>query len=353
MRIIKQRAHARAGLMGNPSDGYGGKTIAFAIEHFSAEVIMYPWDHVEILWSKQDKNRFESVDELVDDVNLNGYYGGVRLVKATTKRFVEFCRTYDLDLHQQPFSVRYNTNIPRGVGLAGSSAIVVATLRCLLDFYSVAIPLPLQASLARSVENDELGIACGYQDRVAQVFEGLVYMDFSVKNELAGLEYGDYESLDYSRIPQLYIAYDVSASKTSGSVHGPLRTRLRNDTHLGEIMREIAELVIPAQSAIQQGDAAALGKLIDRNFDLRCKLYDIQSDHLAMIEAARNVGATAKFAGSGGAIVGTFDDEKMFEKLADTLGAQSSNWHVIRPEIVAPKSAKTNVEIDAITGSHG
>ncbi len=333
MKITRHRAHARAGLIGNPSDGYGGKTVAFAIRQFSAEVVIYPWDQVEIIWSNQDKNRFDSIDDLVDDVNLNGYYGGVRLVKATAKRFVEFCRLEGLELHDQPFSVRYQTNIPRGVGLAGSSAIVVATLRCLLDFYDISIALPLQASLVRSVENDELNIACGYQDRVVQVYGGLVYMDFSTMYPEAGLEYGHYETLDSSRLAPLYIAYDLGASKTSASVHGPLRTRLHDDACLQQTMNEIADLTPQARLAIERGDAAQLHQLVDRNFDLRCQLYNIQTHHAAMITAARAVGASAKFAGSGGAIVGTFEDDAMYRRLEESLAAGSSDWRILRPEL--------------------
>lgn len=337
MRIIRHQAHARAGLIGNPSDGYGGKTIAFAIRQFAAEVIMYPWDHVEILWSKQDKNRFETVDELVDHVNLNGYYGGVRLVKATIKRFVEYCRSEQIALSKEPFSARYETNIPRGVGLAGSSAIVVATLRCLLEYYDVTMPPALQSSLARSVENDELSIACGYQDRVAQVYEGLVYMDFSVFSRQGALEYGNYELLDTRRLAPLYIIYDLAASKTSGSVHGPLRARVGDRADLAAVMAEIADLVPPARAAIETGEQAALSALIDQNFDLRRQLYDIQEGHLAMIQTARSVGASGKFAGSGGAIVGTVTDEEMFRALSKRVRDTNPHWKLFRPQLVPPR----------------
>ena len=40
-----------------------------------------------------------------------------------------------------------------------------------------------------------------------------------------------------------------------------------------------------------------------------------------MIETARAAGASAKFAGSGGAIIGTFPDEKTYNKLKDSLNA--------------------------------
>lgn len=62
-------------------------------------------------------------------------------------------------------------------GLSGSSAIVCAALNCLLDFYEVRhlIKVETRPSLILSAEN-ELGIVAGLQDRVAQVYEGLVYM---------------------------------------------------------------------------------------------------------------------------------------------------------------------------------
>lgn len=333
MQIIRHRAYSRAGLIGNPSDGYGGKTISFTFREFSANVVMYPWDQVEVIWSEQDRNRFDSLDELVDDVTLNGYYGGVRLVKATIKRFVEYCRAHQLTLHKQPFSVRYDTTIPRGVGLSGSSAIVVATLRCLLEFYGIELPRDVQSSLARSVENDELGIACGYQDRVAQVYQGLVYMDFGNMRPANGLEVGRYEPLDPSLLQNVYIAYDLSRAKTSASVHGPLRTRVTDNADLAATIAEIAGLVDDARRMLETGDAAGLHDLINRNFDLRRRLYTIQPGHLAMIETARATGASAKFAGSGGAIVGTFDDDAMFAALSQALTSANADWHVIRPTI--------------------
>jgi len=333
MQIIRHRAFARAGLIGNPSDGYGGKAISFTFQEFGANVVMYPWDQVEVIWSEQDRNRFDSLDDLIDDVTLNGYYGGVRLVKATIKRFVEYCREHDYTLHDQPFSVRYDTTIPRGVGLSGSSAIVVATLRCLLEYYSIELPRDLQSSLVRSVENDELGIACGYQDRVAQVYEGLVYMDFGQMRPTNGLEVGRYEDLDPTLLQGVYIAYDLSRAKTSASVHGPLRTRVSDDADLAATIAEIARLVDKARLALDEHDADGLHRLLNRNFDLRCKLYPIQSGYLAMIQTARGVGASAKFAGSGGAIIGTIRDDAMYVALCQAMTSASADWHVIRPTV--------------------
>jgi len=171
MEIIRNRAYARAGLLGNPSDGYNGKTISVIVRNFWAEVVLYEWDSVEIVLAQDDRARFRSVQDLARDVELHGYYGGIRLIKATIKRFVEYCQAREIILHERNFSVRYETNIPRQVGLAGSSSIIVATLRCLMEFYSVEMPLEIQPTFVLSIE-EELGITGGLQDRVIQCYEG-------------------------------------------------------------------------------------------------------------------------------------------------------------------------------------
>ena len=87
MEIIRRRAYARAGLIGNPSDGYNGKTIAVLVPNYFAEVVLYEWKELEIVPSQDDQSKFSSIENLATDVQLHGYYGGIRLVKATIKRF--------------------------------------------------------------------------------------------------------------------------------------------------------------------------------------------------------------------------------------------------------------------------
>jgi len=50
-----------------------------------------------------------------------------------------------------------------------------------------------------------------------------------------------------------------------------------------------------------------------------------------MVEMARSVGASAKFSGSGGAIVGTYSDEAMYGRLVKAL--ENINVKVFIPEI--------------------
>lgn len=324
MHIHRHHAFARAGLIGNPSDGYHGKTISVIVRDFRASVTLYEWDQLEIVWSQEDQNRFRSVRDLVQDVRLHGYYGGIRLVKATIKKFADYCARQKITLHERNFSIRYESNIPRNVGLAGSSAIIVATLRGLMDFYGVEIPREVQPSLALAVEREELGISAGLQDRVIQVYEGAVYMDFdrAKTRTLHGFECGMYEPLDPALLPPLYVAYNAQVAEPTWVFHNDLRGRYdRGDADVRAAMLKFASLTEQARAAILRGDAEELSRLMDENFDTRRSICRLPPGQIAMIEAARRTGASAKFAGSGGAIIGTYRDDAMLDQLRTELEA--------------------------------
>lgn len=335
MELIRKKAYARAGLIGNPSDGYNGKTISIIVRNYWAQVTLYEWDQLELVPSQEDKSRFRGIRELANDVKLHGYYGGLRLVKATIKRFVEYCIASGHRLHERNFSIRYESNIPRQVGLAGSSAIIVATLRCLMEFYKVEIPIEVQPSLVLSVETEELGIAAGLQDRVIQVYGGAVLMDFSKQRmrSLRGMSCGVYERLDPALLPPLYLAYNTAVGEPTEVVHNNLRHRFQQaEPAVVEAMQGFAELTDQAREAILAGDSARLGQLMDANFDLRRSICQISAGQVEMVERARNAGATAKFAGSGGTIIGTYPDEATFQRLIADL--EPIRCAVIRPMIL-------------------
>jgi glucuronokinase len=334
MFLTRKRAYARAGLLGNPSDGYNGKTISLSVRNYWAEVVLYEWDSVEIVLADDDRAKFESVHELARDVRLHGYYGGIRLIKATIKRFVEHCDARGLALHDRKFSVRYHTTIPRQVGLAGSSAIIVATLRCLMEFYDVRIPIEAQPTFVLLVEQEELGITVGLQDRVIQVYEGLVYMDFDAGRErtVDGLRCYRYEPIDPALLPPLYVAHHETLGEPTEVFHNNIRERFRRgDATVIDAMTCLAGLAAQGREALLARDADRLARLIDANFDTRRSIYRLPAWQIDMVETARGCGASAKFAGSGGAIVGTYDTDDTFENVSNRLAAIGSR--TIKPDV--------------------
>ena len=319
--IITAHSYARAGLIGNPSDGYFGKTISFVIRNFSATVRLWESPHFEILPTRGDLASFDNIQGFLRDVKLNGYYGGLRLMKAAIKKFHEYARQNDRELHSKNFTLSFESDIPRLVGLAGSSAIVVATFRALMKFYEYEIPLHLQPQLVLSVEKDELGISAGLQDRVIQTHEGIVYMDFD-KKLLEARGYGEYVPLQPPKMPPIYVAYDPERAEVSDIPHRNLRELYnRGDPAVVSAMQKYRELTDRAKAALMAGEWEALGQVMNENFDLRRSIMPIAPENLRMVEAARSTGASAKFAGSGGAITGLYRDGKQYQQLTDALAA--------------------------------
>jgi glucuronokinase len=330
--IIRTRAHARAGLIGNPSDGYFGKTISVIVRNFSAEVECRESGRLIIVPQRRDRLEFENVGALIDEIEIGGYYGGIRLIKAAIKCFGDHCRRQGIDLGNRTFTLGYRTDIPVRVGLAGSSAIITAVFRALMAFHDVSIPETILPNLILSAETDELGISAGLQDRVVQVYEGVVFMDFQrAQMEQAG--HGRYERLDPGALPPLFVAYHERLAEGTEGVHNELRTRFdRGDPAVRQAMERFADLAQQARDLITSERGSEIGPLMDANFDLRAAICPISEGHRALVEIGRRLGASVKFAGSGGAVIGACDGDPArlarLEKAYADFGAQ-----MIAPEI--------------------
>lgn len=332
--IIKQTAYPRAGLIGNPSDGYYGRTIALAFTNFQAEVTLYESPELEILPNTRDHSVFKSIKGLVEDVKLYGYYGGLRLLKAAVRRFFDYCVENGIELHNQNFTIRYQSNIPHMVGLAGSSAIITAGMRALMAFYGVTIPRHELATIVLDVENKELRLSAGLQDRVAQAYQGLVFMDFN-KELMDTQSRGNYEILDPALLPNLYIAFRRNLSEGSEIFHNDLAARFkRNDKSVIDAVAKWCELTEKVKDKLINGMGSEIGPELNENFNIRAAICRISEGNMQMIKVARSTGASAKFTGSGGAIIGTYTNEEMFNKLSEKLKAM--DIEVFKPSIAPP-----------------
>ena len=227
--IITTVAYPRAALIGNPSDGYHGRTIAFVFSNYRARVQLYESPELEILPSRRDYCRFPSLDAMCEDIGMYGYYGGIRLLKAAGKKFNEYCRANQIEIANRNFTIRYDSDIPNRLGLAGSSAIITATMRAMCRFYRVDIPREELANLVLATEQIELGIPAGLQDRVAQAYNVPVYMDFDEKF-MRDHGYGRYTPIEIPDGLRLFVAYRTDLAEGSEVLH----SRLREDYEAGD-----------------------------------------------------------------------------------------------------------------------
>ncbi len=330
--MIETYGYARAGFLGNPSDGYFGKTLSFAMSNFRARVLLSPSGRLEIKPSKADMPIFESLDDLYRTTRWRGYYGGIRIIQALIVRLVDYCAAQGIELENRNFTLEYESNIPQRLGLGGSSAIITASLLALCQYYGLEIPLPIQANLVLETETRELNVPAGLQDRVIQAYHGLVYMDFA-RHLMESRGFGEYERLDPGLLPKVYVACRTSLSEGTEVFHSNLRERWRSgDPEVVQAMNTWAGYAEEGRRCLLEGDYRRLDELVNANFDLRARIYRIDQGNLELVETARRAGATSNFAGSGGAIVGTYPDDATFEKLTQMM--KPLGVIVIKPKIV-------------------
>jgi glucuronokinase len=287
--VASATALARAGLAGHPSDGYGGATLAVTLRNFAAEVHVEPAPALDI--APADDGQWPE--------------GGQPLVAAAVKRFARHAGT----AFDGCVRIRYGSTIPREVGLGGSSAIVIATLRALAASTQTTIAQDDLPQLALAVETEELGIAAGPQDRVAQTYEGLTFMDFTAQR---------YEPLDSALLPALFVAWLPDAPAASGDAHAKVRARFeRREPAVVSSMAALAQLAHHAKQALLHGDHDAFATILDTGFDIRAGIFDLDPRHAALVHHARDLGLHATYTGSGGAIVGLASDPDALELLQE------------------------------------
>jgi glucuronokinase len=259
------------------------------LDNFWAQVVLSPNQHpldgrIEIV--KDASLSMASLKTLRDSAARDGYYGSDRIFQAVLKLFYELCCLKQIPVPKRGFKIYCKTTIPRQVGLAGSSALATALLKCLVQYCNIPesqFPKHEQANLALSAERDELGISAGHQDRVVQIYGGLVYMDFN-RTLMKGRGYGDYQrfvgsDLLLSRFG-LWLAYERQG-KESGKVHRNIKALFdAGDERIVTGMADLAALADQAKRILECCDLndalndtlnekrLKLARLMDRNFGI-------------------------------------------------------------------------------------
>ncbi len=295
------RAPARVGLLGNPSDLYGGAVLGFALDDFGATVTLRPGGGGE--------PHFEGP--------------AARLLAAAWSRVAR----RGIQPLPEGFTLGADTDVPRQVGLSGSSALVVAALRVLTRAHGLdwsAFELSEEALLA---ETEELGIVAGPQDRVLQAHGGLLFMDFQSERSPEA-----YRTLDPALLPPLVVAWDPEPGQDSGVTHQGVRERwLEGDPEVRTAMERAASLAREGLEALGERDAERLADLVDANFELRRALFGLEGRACAPVEWAQGAGAAAKFCGSGGAVVCVPRSGSSVERVLEAFARRG--WPALVPTV--------------------
>ncbi len=333
-RRVTHRAYARAGVLGNPSDVYQGKAIAISVADFAARVRIEASDRFAFVPGPAEAVEFADAREAWERIERVGCDDGLRLLRAALRRFVlrfpECADAADSDPSLR-FTIAYETDIPRQVGLSGSSAIVIAALRALADWFGRSFEPFELAESALAAEVEELSITAGPMDRVIQAYEGAVAMDFREPRTPAS-----YRRIDAASLPPLFVAWDPRPGATSGRVHGDVRQRwLAGDPSVRRAMEIFPSLVDEGLACLERGDRGGFLQCMDRNFDTRASIWTLTERDLRMVEVGRAHGAAVKMCGSGGAVIGGLAHVDDFGRIETAY--RDAGFRTIRPTIPEPE----------------
>ena len=330
MKPVVGVAHARVGLLGNPSDGYGGKAIAFCVADFEARVYLEPAEDLRLLGDHGARRLASSLVEAGGGIDPVDPGDGSHLLEAALYRFLRAhpeSRRVAPEESAPRFSMRLETNIPRQVGLGGSSAIVIAALRALGDLFGITQDPVELATSALAAEQDDLGIAAGPMDRIVQAREGAVVMDLTRPGDLSS-----HFAIEPNLLPPLFIAWQPARGEPSGVAHGDLQARWRaGDREVLETIGDLRALVDEGLGYLERGEHALFCRAMGRNLELRERIFSISEGDRQMVEIAARHGATAKLCGSGGAVVGATASDHGFENLEKAF--VSSGYRFLRPRV--------------------
>lgn len=302
---------ARAALAGNPSDGYGGGVVATVVPGMTATVTVQPAS-----WFRVGGVEFEQIGDIPR---------GERLGDATevgdAALFLAAIAVANQRWPVSPCTIDWSTSIPRSVGLAGSSALVLATLNALADANHQTIAahdLPMLALEAEQL----LGITAGLQDRVAQSFGGTQSMTFP------GTPPFTQRSLQPACPLDLVVLWDTTAAEPSQRFHGELRRRYDDgEAAVHHAMSALADAAQAAEEALETGNHEQLGAAMGTSFALRSSISDLSPSHVALVDLARSHDVPANYAGSGGAVIGLLSREDSAKNLARSAKEKGLGFH--------------------------
>lgn len=303
-------APGRTGIIGNPTDMYGGSVISCST-YERAAVLIKPAKKLsfEVAGQRHEVNS-------PNDLKLDGGYFDV------AKAVIDF-----LNLADARFSLQWACNVPFAAGLSSSSAMIVAILNAVLAYLERKESLFFRAEMARHIELHYM-VLCGYQDAYMCSFGGLNYMDFRQKQfyRTFGEEpFATIEPLaDHLDIFPFVVAH-TGVKRSSGRIHRPIRERwLEGDQEVVRSYLRIAHLARMAKRALLVRDWKTLGEMMLENHEIQRDLGGSGPENERLIQAAldgKAFGAKLAGAGGGGTIVALAPNPEPVIKALNAAGA--------------------------------
>jgi len=316
--MIVSSAPGRCGIIGNPTDLYGGSVVSCS----TAERAHCTLTESDVLTLCVERH----CERIPPGGRLELLGNHLDIPKAVLLY-------YDQSPECFRFRLQITSDIPERAGLAGSTAMVVAVLGAVTAQLGIELDNYGIAETARKIEFGIMGITCGYQDQHMASFGGLNFMDFRGKENLRQDEHeplATVEPLQHLVGELPIVVAHTGVTRNSGSVHRSIRDRwCDGELEVVEGYKRIAELGRLGKKAILCRNWQLLGEMMNENHHIQRCLGGSGPENDALIDVALENGALgAKLAGAGkgGTIVAlTLEPDRVVRALR-RAGAERILW---------------------------
>lgn len=300
--IYRSKAPLRLGLAGGGTDVspycdmYGGYVLNVTIDMYAYCTII-PTDNGKIIFRATDRNEVFETDaksclEIDDLLPLHkGIYN--RVAK-------DFNNGKPLSFEMITYS-----DAPAGSGLGSSSTMVVAILKCFMEWLNLPLGEYDMANLAYQIEREELKLIGGKQDQYAATFGGFNFIEFYDKNRVI-VNPLRIKNWIKNEIENSLVLYYTGTSRDSGKI---IESQIKSTTGKSteskgmDGLHQLKEQAVEMKEAMLKGDFEGIVSALHSGWEAKKKTCSIITNSKIdeMYEyVMKNGGKAAKISGAGG-----------------------------------------------------
>ena len=295
MKTVFSKAPLRMALAGGGTDlepyysRYGGFVLNATIDQYA--------------YCKVEPSRewcFKSIDLGIEE--KHNLWDSVEYIDSKLKLLINSYQYLTKDVEREPVKITTYVEAPPGSGLGSSSALVVALIAAIAEYYNVPLGEYDMAEYAIEIERKICDLPGGKQDQFAAAFGGFNFMEFlkdgrTIVNPLR-LNHKTQNMMELSTV--LY--YVGKPRKDSRVIENTAKGLIDSKTVLNAT-HEIRNACINYKRSLLMGDFNMISELMETYWRMKLETnpHVASPEILDSYDFARKNGATAaKISGAGG-----------------------------------------------------